>query len=195
MAVLLLLERLTPVERAVFVLREGFGYDYEEIATVVGKRAGNCRQIFARANRRVADGRPRFDTSPAERRRLVDELVAASERGDVATLEALLAEDVALYGDGDGGGKAPAFPRPVHGAGRTARLLVSLFAAARRDHRTVEVTWVNQQPDLIVREPDGDPVSVAAFDVDRRVRTIHSVVNPDKLTGISRRWPVTRRRA
>lgn len=112
-AFLLLLETLTPVERAVFVLREAMGYEYREIAEVVDKSEANCRQILARARRRVDDGSPRFEATPADRDRLATRFLAAIEGGDLAGLERLLADDVVLVGDG--GGRAPAIRRPMTG--------------------------------------------------------------------------------
>ena len=182
-AVLLLLETLTPVERAVFVLREAFGYDYDEIAAIVGKSAVNCRQVFARANRRVADGRPRFETSPAERRRLVGELLAACERGDLDGLVDLLSEDVAFHGDG--GGKVRALAHPVSGAAATARLLLTYHRNTVERGDTVAVVDFGYQPGLLVTGADGTPVGAVAFACDAQVREIHSVVNPDKLTALA----------
>src|SRR5919198_618492 len=124
MAFLLLLERLSPVERAVFLLREVFGHGYDEIAEVVGKSEDNCRQLAVRARRRIQEGKPRFEASKRERDTLARRFFAAMEEGDVEGLKELLAADAGMYGDG--GGKAPAVGRPVHGAERVARLLHGL---------------------------------------------------------------------
>ena len=121
MGFLVLLESLTPVERAVFLLREVFEYDYDEIASVVGKNEENCRQIAVRARRQVQAGRPRFEASKAERDELGRRFFAAAAEGDVEGLVSMLAADVVAYADG--GGKAFAFPRPVHGREKVARLL------------------------------------------------------------------------
>ena len=123
MAFLVLLESLTPVERAVFLLREVFDYGYEEIATVVGKSEENCRQIAVRARRQVEGKRPRFEASRKRREELARRFFDAVTNGDAAGLLALLAADVVVYADG--GGKGPAFPRPVHGRERAARLLLA----------------------------------------------------------------------
>jgi RNA polymerase sigma-70 factor, ECF subfamily len=181
-AALLLLERLSPVERAVFVLREMFDYGYDEIAAVVDKTEANCRQIFVRANRRVGDDRPRFETSAAERRRLVQELVAACERGDLDGLVDLLAEDVAFQADG--GGKVRAYPRLVRGPVPAGRLLLAMFRSARERGLAIGLETLNRQPGLVVRTPDGRAAAALSFHVPRRVRAIQSVLNPDKLGGV-----------
>lgn len=113
-AFLVLLEALSPLERAVFVLREVIGYEYAEIAAVVDKSEVNCRQIFARAKKRINDGKPRFEASREDRDRLATEFLAAISDGDLTGLERLLAEDVVFVGDG--GGRAPAIQKPMTGA-------------------------------------------------------------------------------
>ena len=113
-AFLVLLESLTPVERAVFLLREVFDYGYDEIARIVDRTEDNCRQLYVRARRHVDEGRPRFEASRKHRDELVERFFAAAERGDLAALEEMLAADVVVYGDG--GGKAPSWPQPISGA-------------------------------------------------------------------------------
>jgi RNA polymerase sigma-70 factor (ECF subfamily) len=122
MAFLVLLETLTPVERAVFLLREIFDYGYDEIATVVDKSEENCRQIAVRARRQVEARKPRFEASRKRREELARRFFEAVVKGDTDGLVGLLAADVVAYGDG--GGKGPAFPRPINGAGRVGRVLV-----------------------------------------------------------------------
>jgi RNA polymerase sigma-70 factor, ECF subfamily len=121
MGFLVLLESLTPVERAVFLLREVFEYEYEEIASVVGKSEENCRQIAVRARRQVQAGRPRFEASKAQREELAHRFFQAVVEGDVEGLVGMLAADVVVYADG--GGKAAAFPRPIHGRDKVVRLV------------------------------------------------------------------------
>src|SRR5918992_1114130 len=122
MAFLLLLESLSPVERAVFLLREVFDYGYDEIAAIVGKSEVNCRQIAARARQHVEEGRPRFEASRRRREELGQRFFAAAEEGDVQGLVRMLAEDVVVYGDG--GGRVPGAARqPIHGEDKASRLL------------------------------------------------------------------------
>ena len=133
LAVLVLLESLTPVERAVFVLREAFDYGYDEIAAIVGKSEANCRQLAARARRHVEERRPRFEPSREQRDELVRRFVAALQEGETEPLVELLAADVEFYGDG--GGKAPAVGRVVHGAGAVIRLLAGFLSRGRAAER------------------------------------------------------------
>jgi RNA polymerase sigma-70 factor, ECF subfamily len=132
MGFLVLLESLIPVERAVFLLREVFEYPHEEIASIVGKSAENCRQIAARARRQVHAARPRFEASKAQREELARRFVRAVAEGDLEGLIGMLAADVVAYADG--GGKATALPRPVHGRDRVARLLQGRVVREGRVH-------------------------------------------------------------
>jgi RNA polymerase sigma-70 factor (ECF subfamily) len=182
MAFLLVLERLAPVERAVFLLHDVFGYDYAEIGGMVGKSAANCRQIGVRARRHVADHRPRFESSREERDRLADRFVAALQGGDMAGLVELLAADVVVTGD-SGGMISPSWPRPILGRDRVARLLAAVseqlhaVSGARLDR--VEV---NGQPGAVVRDGAGHLVNVFSFDIaEGTVQAVRSVINPDKL--------------
>jgi RNA polymerase sigma-70 factor, ECF subfamily len=181
LAFLLVLERLTPVERAVFLLREAFDYTFAEIAEVVDKTPDNCRQIAARARRHVIAAKPRFEPSRAARESLAGRFLAAAQEGDMEGLLAMLAHDAVLTGDG--GGKARAFPAPVVGAERIAHALRALFRqAARADGVTVELAEVNGQPGWVGREADGSVIVVMALDIAGGVVTgIRSIVNPDKL--------------
>jgi RNA polymerase sigma-70 factor (ECF subfamily) len=181
MAFLLVLERLTPVERAVFLLREAFDYTFAEIAEVVGKNPDNCRQIAARARRHVVVSRPRFEPSRAARESLAKRFLRAAQEGDMEGLVAMLADDAVFTGDG--GGKATAFPEPLVGGERVAHALRALFRqAARADGIVVTLAEVNGQPGWIAREADGRVIVVMALDiVDDHVAGIRSVVNPDKL--------------
>ena len=180
MAALLLLERLTPLERAVFVLREVFGFGYPEVASAVGRSEAACRQLAVRARRHMDVGRPRFEADRKEREELATRFFDALRDGDVAALQELLAADVQLVGDG--GGKAPAFARTVVGSDRVARVLAANFPLLARVDASVQPHEVNGQPGAVVRDRDGKVIGTMTLDVlDGRVQTIRSVVNPDKL--------------
>lgn len=179
-AFLVLLEALTPVERAVFVLREVIGYEYDEIAAVVDKSEANCRQIFARARKRINDGRPRFDASAEHRDRLASQFIAAITDGDVAGLERLLADDVVFVGDG--GGRAPAIQKPMVGGLAVTRFLLGLMRVGERFGVLLEHATANGQPALVTRAADGVLLGVMTIDVeDGRIARLHNVINPDKL--------------
>src|SRR3954470_14940500 len=124
-AALVLLERLSPIERAVFVLRESFDFEFSEIASIVERSEDNCRQILSRARKRVADDRPRFDADPAERRTLAARFMAAAREGDLDGLVALLAPQAVLIGDG--GGRARSIPHPMVGATAVARAIAQFY--------------------------------------------------------------------
>jgi RNA polymerase sigma-70 factor (ECF subfamily) len=181
MGFLVLLESLTPVERAVFLLREVFEYDYDEIASVVGKSAENCRQIAVRARRQVQAGKPRFEASKAEREELARRFFRAAGEGDVESLVGMLAADVVAYADG--GGKATAFPRPVHGRDKVLRLMRG--PAGRGERLSVSgmrLAEINGQPGAMFLDPDGVPVVAVSLDIaDGQVQTLHAVSNPEKL--------------
>jgi RNA polymerase sigma-70 factor (ECF subfamily) len=180
MSFLVLLERLTPVERAIFLLHDVFDYSFEEVATIVNKTPATCRQHAVRARRFVAENRPRFDADEAERDQLVRRFVAAAERGDVDGLVELLAADAAVHGDG--GGKVPQWYAPIVGADRVARLFAQLGRQTETLGATFELHEINGQPGIIFRGPAGGVFSVMSVEVvDGRVATIRSVVNPDKL--------------
>jgi RNA polymerase sigma-70 factor, ECF subfamily len=180
MAALLLLERLTPLERAVFVLREVFAFPYPEVAAAVGRSEAACRQLAARARRHVEEGRPRFDADRRERDELAARFFDALRDGDVDSLRELLAADVQMVGDG--GGKAPAFARAVAGADNVARVLAMVFPALAGIDATVERREVNGQPGAVLRDSSDRVVGTMSLDVlDGRIQTIRSVANPDKL--------------
>ena len=185
MSFLVLLERLTPVERAVFLLHDVFDYSFGEVGEIVRKSPATCRQHAVRARRFVAENRPRFDADDADRDELVRRFFAAAEQGDVDGLIEVLAEDVIVHGDG--GGKVPQWYEPIVGADKVARL----FAGMGRQNQTLGATFelhqVNGQPGVIFRGPHGGVFSVMSIEViDGRVATIRSVVNPDKLTHLGR---------
>lgn len=180
MAALLLLERLSPLERAVFVLREVFGFGFDEVASAVGRSEVACRQLAARARQHMAAGRPRFEAVRKERDELATRFFDALREGDIAGLQDLLAADVSMVGDS--GGKAPQLARAVIGAENVARLLASVFPLLARIDVTFEPHEVNGQPGAVFRDRDGKVLHTLALDVlDGQIRTIRSVVNPDKL--------------
>ena len=180
MAALLLLERLTPLERAVFVLREVFGFGFGEIASAVGRSEAACRQLAVRARRHVDAGRPRFEADRRERDELAMRFFGALREGDVEGLRELLAADVQLVGDA--GGKAPQLARSIIGAEKVARVLASIISRLVRIDVTMEPREVNGQPGAVFRDRDNKVLSTVTLDVlDGQVQTIRSVSNPDKL--------------
>ena len=180
MAALLLLERLSPLERAVFVLREVFGFSFPEIGSAVGRSEAACRQLAVRARRHMDAGRPRFEADRKEREELAERFFGAFREGDVDGLRELLAADVQLVGDG--GGKAPQLARSIIGADKAARVLASIFPWLARIGVVLEPHEVNGQPGAIFRDRDGMVLSTLALDIlDGRIQAIRSVQNPDKL--------------
>ena len=180
MAALLLLERLSPLERAVFVLREVFGFGFGEIASAVGRSEAACRQLAVRARRHMDSGRPRFEADRREREKLAARFFDALREGDVDGLRELLAADAQLVGDG--GGKAPALARSIFGAEKVARVLASIFPWLVRIEVTLEPREVNGQPGAIFLDRDGKILSTVALDVlDGQIQMIRAVQNPDKL--------------
>jgi RNA polymerase sigma-70 factor (TIGR02957 family) len=180
-AFLVLLESLSPEQRAAFLLHDVFDYPFEDVAAIVGKSEANARQLAARARRHVDERQPRYETSPEQRDELARRFFAAAGEGDLETLESLLAEDVVLHGDG--GGKVPALARALHGRGRVARTLSAWARQARRiAGMTVDPAEINGQPGAMMLDGEGRLVAVWALDIaEGRVQAINSVVNPDKL--------------
>jgi RNA polymerase sigma-70 factor (TIGR02957 family) len=181
LAFLVLLESLSPEQRAVFLLREVFDYPYERIAEIVGKSEDNVRQLAVRARRHVEERRVRFEASREQREQLADRFFSAAQEGDLPALEALLAEDVELHGDG--GGKVPALARALFGRSRVAGTLRNWMRAGARiagvEMRRVEV---NGQPGALLLDSEGHVFGVMALDIaDGQVQGIRSIVNPDKL--------------
>jgi RNA polymerase sigma-70 factor (ECF subfamily) len=186
LAFLHLLEKLSPVERAVFLLREVFDYPYEEVARIVDKSPENCRQILARAHRRVQEGSG-ASTSPARSaKRSPGASVAAWEEGDIDGLVELLTADATVYGDG--GGRAPAAPAPLVGAERVAKPLVGWGRQARVRGIVHRPALVNGEPGLVFHDPDGRTRWVAALEIaDGVVVAVRSILNPDKLAHVPAR--------
>ena len=181
MAFLLLLERLNPVERAVFLLHDVFGYEFTDVAEMVGKSEANCRQIAVRARLHIQEGKPRFEPARAKRDELAERFFSAVTEGDVEGLAAMLAEDVVVYGDG--GGKSPLqWWVPIAGGERVARLLANVGKQVRMRGGRFERHEINGQAGAFLLAPDGKLVSVFVLDIDEgAVQTVRSVINPDKL--------------
>jgi RNA polymerase sigma-70 factor, ECF subfamily len=180
MAALLLLERLSALERAVFVLREVFGFSFSEVASAVGRSEAACRQLAVRARRHMDAGRPRFEADRREREKIAAQFFDALREGDVDGLRKLLAADVQLAGDG--GGKAPQLARSIIGAENVARVLAATFPWLVRIDVMLEPCQVNAQPGAIFHDRDGKVLYALSLDVlDGQVQTIRSVSNPDKL--------------
>ncbi|MFJ4368260.1 RNA polymerase sigma-70 factor [Streptomyces chartreusis] len=194
MAALLLLERLSPLERAVFVLREVFGFGFDEIAAAVDRSEAACRQLVVRARRHMAAGRPRFAADRQERQELASRFFEALKDGDVGALRNLLAADAQLVGDG--GGKAPQLARAVVGAENVARLLASVVPRLARVEVSFERHEINGQPGAVYRDRDGRVLQTLVLDVlGGRIQTIRTVLNPDKLAHmgpVADAWEITR---
>ncbi|WP_439813915.1 RNA polymerase sigma-70 factor [Zavarzinia sp. CC-PAN008] len=184
MALLLLLERLSPDERAAFLLHEVFDYDYAQIAAILERSEAACRQLVSRGRGHVRAGRPRFQPSMAEQQRLAGLFAAAAAGGDMAGLMAVLAPDAVLLSDG--GGKVRAALNPILGAERSARFLLGVLAKWP-SAVAWEMAMLNGAPSLVGLMADGAPMGTLAFDFDgERIVQIHIVTNPDKLRHL---WP------
>ncbi|MGW2936695.1 RNA polymerase sigma-70 factor [Streptomyces sp. NPDC001156] len=183
MAALLLLERLSPLERAVFVLREVFGFGFDEIASAVGRSEAACRQLAVRARRHMAAGRPRFEADRREREQLAERFFDAFREGDLDGLRDLLAADVHMIGDS--GGKGPQLAAQLVGAQNVAQVLAALVPPFLRLGGVMQSHEVNGQPGAIFRDRHGNVINTWALDiVDGQVQTIRSVINPDKLAHV-----------
>ncbi|GAA3316820.1 RNA polymerase sigma-70 factor [Nonomuraea dietziae] len=180
MAALLLLERLSPLERAVFVLREVFAFSFRDIASAVERSEAACRQLAVQARRHMDEGRPRFEADRRERDRLAVRFFDAMREGDVDGLQELLAADVHMVGDS--GGKAPQLAHPVIGLEKVTRMLAAFIPMLAKTGGMMELHEVNGQPGGIFRDRDGRVLNTWALDIlDGRIQTIRTVNNPDKL--------------
>jgi RNA polymerase sigma-70 factor (TIGR02957 family) len=184
LAMLVVLETLSPLERTVFVLHEAFAYSYPEIADILDRSPAAVRQLAHRAREHVAARRPRFATDTAARRAATERFLHASLSGDLAALMELLAPDAALWADGGGKVKAPR--RPIHGADKIARFFVAVTQDALQAGSAIEIVEVNGGPAAVLVGPSG-PVAVLQVDLgaDRRVSDIRLIGNPDKLAGLA----------
>lgn len=184
MAFLVLLERLTPNERAVFLLHEVFDFEYAEIARIIDKSEANCRQLLTRAKKHVGSARSRFHASPEQAERLLERFNDAVGAGDLNGLVTVLAEDITLWPDG-GGKAAGAALNPIHGADSVARFMLGFARRFVPKERVVRQTEINGQPGFI-SYVSGNPVAAIVFDIrDDRIHTIYAIGNPDKLRGIT----------
>jgi RNA polymerase sigma-70 factor (TIGR02957 family) len=181
LALLVLLESLSPEQRAVLLLHDVFDYGYPQIATIVGKSEDNVRQLASRARRHVEQGRPRFQTTPEQQEELAHRFFQAAEQGDLAGLESLLAHDVELTGDG--GGKAPALAQTLRGRTRVATTLIEwLSLDSRLPSLSFQPTEINGGPGLLIFDSQQRLVGVTALDLaDGEIKAISSIANPDKL--------------
>jgi RNA polymerase sigma-70 factor (TIGR02957 family) len=181
LAFLVLLETLSPEQRAAFLLREVFDYPYDEIARIVDKSEANVRQLVTRARRHVDERRPRFEATREQHERLADRFFAAVEEGDVKALESMLVEDVLLTGDG--GGKAPGLARALHGASRVARTLGNWGRQVKQlEGVSLRRVDVNGQPGVLFLDPEQKLISVLALDIaGGRIQAVRGVINPEKL--------------
>jgi RNA polymerase sigma factor (sigma-70 family) len=196
LAFLVLLERLTPEQRAAFLLREVFDYPYEEIAEIVGRSEQAARQLASRARRQLESERPRYRAAAEQREELAARFFEAVEEGDLAGLESLLADDVELRGDG--GGKAPALGHTLVGRSRVARTLRNWGRVAQRvEGFVIERTEINARQGALFRGPGGVIYSALMLETDgERIVAIHGVTNPDKLGHLGQTadtWPLVRR--
>jgi RNA polymerase sigma-70 factor (TIGR02957 family) len=181
LAFLVVLESLTPEQRAALLLHDVFDYGYDEVARILGTSVPNARQLASRARRHVGEGRPRFQTSREHREALAHRFLAAAQEGDMGALESILAADVELHGDG--GGKAPALARPLHGRTRVARAFANWTNVGRRAGFEMKPAWVNGEPGLVATDGEGRLAGVIAFAIaGEEIRGVYSVVNPDKLS-------------
>ncbi len=181
LAFLVLLESLSPEQRAAFLLHEVFDEPYDRVAEIVGTSEQNARQLVARARRHVAARRPRFEASRQQREQLAARFFAAAQNGDLEALEQLLAYDVVLHGDG--GGKAPAIAHAIHGRARVARTLIAgLRNAARIGGFTIRPEEINGQPGALLLDGEGRLAGVMVLEMaDSQIQTVSAIVNPDKL--------------
>lgn len=182
MAFLVLLERLTPLERACFLLREVFGYSYRDVAETVGRNEAACRQLVRRARAAIEAGRPRFEAAPDRHQQLVSQFIQASSDGDLDGLMAILHEDITLWTDG--GAETPAARRPIHGVDAVARVLIGGLRLAPAGFQ-LRPAWINGEPGIVVTL-DGQFAAAGSIEVaDDTILALRFVLNPDKLRGVA----------
>ncbi len=177
---MLALERLSPLERAAFLLHDVFGENFESVGGVLGREPAACRQLASRAREHVRSERPRYPVDREHGMALAEAFFAASREGDTGRLGALLAEDVSFYADG--GGKRPAVARVMRGADEVARTLAAIARLTRGQRGTLlNFAWVNGLPGYVTREADGELQTTALLVENGRVRAVYVMRNPDKL--------------
>ncbi|MGI8854947.1 MAG: RNA polymerase sigma-70 factor [Thermomicrobiales bacterium] len=182
MAFLVLLESLTPVERAIFLLHDVFAYDFHEIAGIIGKSEANCRQIARRARQQIHARRPRFDPDPVHREQLTQQFIAAVTDGNLSGLLATLANDVTLWTDG--GGKMTAALRPIVGAKHVATFILGIMPKISGTFQW-QLAMVNGQPGFTITTERGDTAVLTLDIVDARIQAVRVVTNPDKLHALA----------
>ena len=183
MAFLLLLERLSPTERAVLLLHDVFDFDYSEISRIVDKSEANCRQLLTRAKKHIGSSQARFDVDPAQAERLMQRFTEAASVGNVESLVGMLAEDITLWADGGGKARGAAV-KPIHGSAKVARFIVGVIDRFVPEERTMQRAEINGQPGFIVYV-GGQPLAALILDiVDDRIRSIYAIGNPDKLQSL-----------
>jgi RNA polymerase sigma-70 factor (ECF subfamily) len=184
MAFLVMLERLSPIERAVLLLHDVFDFDHAEIARIVDKSEANCRQLLARAKKRVVADEARFDADREQAARLAERFTDAARAGDLDGMLAVLSDDITLWADG--GGKVPgAALRPIHGADTVARFIIDRTERSASPGRTTRPAQINGQPGFVIYM-SGRPLTALIFHVrDGRIRTLYAVGNPDKLRNVA----------
>lgn len=180
MAFLMMLERLSPTERAVLLLHDVFDFDYSEIARIVDKSEVNCRQLLTRAKKHIGEPRARFDADPVQSDRLALRFIEATREGDIDGLVGMLAEEITFWGDG-GGKVSGASLRPIHGAESVAKFVVQRARSGASPENTSRATRINGQPGFVLYR-NGQPFLALVLDVrDERIHNIYAIANPDKL--------------
>jgi RNA polymerase sigma-70 factor (ECF subfamily) len=183
-AFLVMLEKLSPLERAVFLLHEVFDYEYAEIAAIVGKSEANCRQVLHRARQHLGQRRSRFDVSREQQEQIAGEFLRASTGGDMQGLLNLLTDDIVYTGDG--GGKARVGLKPVYGSDKAARGIIGGLRSMPVNMLQMRIEEINGQM-AIVSYLDGHPYGIVAFDfVGQRVSAVYAILNPDKLAALAK---------
>jgi RNA polymerase sigma-70 factor (ECF subfamily) len=187
MAFMVMLERLSPIERAVLLLHDVFDFDYAEIARIVDKSEVNCRQLLARAKKHVGAAEVRFDADRAQAEQLMQRFTQAAGAGDMEGMIAVLAEDITLWADGGGKVRGAAL-RPIHGAAPVARFIASVLERFVPVERTSRPAQINGEPGFIVYV-SGRPLAAMIFHVrEGRIQTIYAIGNPDKLQSVAEAW-------
>ena len=186
LAFLVLLESLSPIERAVYLLREVFDFPYSDIARIVDKSEENCRRYHHRARQFLVERRPRFEPAQADHQALVNSFLQAVGEGDLDGLMSILSQDVVMQGDG--GGKVPSVTRPLLGRDPVARFMIGIYRKLQKDPvasaATTQVTELNGAPALVVRV-GGMPIFAVCLSIaDGKIQAIHNILNPDKLQGL-----------
>lgn len=185
MAMLVVLDRLTPVQRAVFILREIFDYDYASVAEMIDKSESHCRKIAQRARDQIHENKPRFDSNAPKQHKLVTTFIDAVQDGDLSEIESMLAEEAILYSDG--GGKVTAARKPIYGSVKIAKFLVGIQKQVSEDTEwRFEFKEVNGEPGMLIWFED-KVYNVWSFHIEiDKIQSIYVVLNPEKLKHLKR---------